>query len=139
MVKDGKTQLKVTYLLSAQVQANPVRRLIGAHMQLIAKYSVFTRTNKSLYHCQQRIADFAKFDFGGIDLLDLAYTLGSRRTHFATRGFFIALRTTHFRQIFSLDDFVTSPVPGNNHNLPYAFVFTERSSQRSGLGREPFE
>ncbi|KAI1826121.1 reducing type I polyketide synthase 10 [Xylaria intraflava] len=87
---------------------------------------------------EARVADFADFDFGKTGLLDLAYTLGSRRTQFPTRGYFITSRAESIQQIFCWQKFVKSTVPAANHNLPYVFAFTGQGSQWPGMGSQLF-
>ncbi len=64
-------------------------RLVATQSQIILPLSA-----ASMSSLEARVADFANFDFGNTRLLDLVYTLGSRRTQFTTRGFSLPLART---------------------------------------------
>ncbi|RYP61682.1 hypothetical protein DL770_009733 [Monosporascus sp. CRB-9-2] len=87
---------------------------------------------------EARVADFAAFNFGDTDILDLTYTLGSKRTNFPTRGFLIAPRSWNIAQSFAQKPFITSGCPASNEPAPLVFVFTGQGSQWAGMCSELF-
>ena len=84
-----------------------------------------------------RLEDFAQFNFGGADILDLAHTLGSRRSNLPTRGFLIAPRGNFIRHTISTQPLTTSSGIADG-SVPLAFVFTGQGSQWAGMCRELF-
>ncbi|RYP59382.1 hypothetical protein DL769_008567 [Monosporascus sp. CRB-8-3] len=87
---------------------------------------------------EARVADFAAFDFGDTDILDLTYTLGSKRTNFPMRGFLIAPRSWNIAQSFAQRPFMTSGCPAPSEPAPLVFVFTGQGSQWAGMCSELF-
>ena len=83
---------------------------------------------------EARFADLSKFDFHDMDILDLAYTLGSRRTQFPVRGFLVASRDQKIASCFTSKPFIMGDAPANTtSNTPFAFVFTGQGSQWAGM------
>ncbi|KAI1078223.1 hypothetical protein F5B20DRAFT_548487 [Whalleya microplaca] len=85
-----------------------------------------------------RVSDLAQLDLGTTSIVDLAYTLGAKRSHLSTRGYVLAgHRTLHS----DLDvDKLHTTKPGVPYpKLPLAFVFTGQGAQWPQMGKELIE
>lgn len=86
-----------------------------------------------------RVHDLLDFDFHDVSILDLAYTLGSRRTHFAKRGYMLLARNTPIRTGLSAHKLRTISNTASNLASRYAFIFTGQGSQWPEMCKELFD
>ena len=92
----------------------------------------------SLKSLKRRIQDLASMDLSRINVSDLAYTFGERRSQFQRRGFLIAKQETVWKDIDE-SQFQTTVRDARDVDLPYAFVFTGQGAQWPQMGKELFE
>ncbi|KAJ4296344.1 hypothetical protein N0V90_006389 [Kalmusia sp. IMI 367209] len=86
-----------------------------------------------------RRSDLIDFNFKDTNILDLAYTLGSRRTNFQNRGYLLASTSTNLGDTFNTKDLVTGSASSSVSSQPLAFVFTGQGSQWAGMCKELFQ
>lgn len=77
-------------------------------------------------------------DLKGLNVVDLAYTLGERRTKHTSRGYYVGSQSTIQEDLeignFRLTRAETAPV-----KLPVGFIFTGQGSQWAQMGKELLE
>lgn len=83
-----------------------------------------------------RVKDLVDFDFQDVNILDMAHTLGSRRSHFAKRGYMLVQYNMFVKNGLASQHLHTVSSPASNGASPYAFVFTGQGSQWPGMCKE---
>ncbi|KAH8657723.1 polyketide synthase [Xylariales sp. PMI_506] len=92
-------------------------------------FSAFTQAS-----LEARVADLATWsDLEGVELSDLAATLGQRRTHFKQRGFLVAGKDD-LREKLNAGELRLGR--GQTAPADYAFVFTGQGAQWPQMGKE---
>ncbi|KAI1433783.1 ketoacyl-synt-domain-containing protein [Xylaria sp. CBS 124048] len=84
---------------------------------------------------ERRVTDLAQLDLDNINVMDLAYTLGARRSHLSTRGY-VLIRPESFKEDLVLENLRTRIEGKVYSKLPLAFVFTGQGAQWPEMGRE---
>ncbi|ORY71434.1 putative polyketide synthase [Pseudomassariella vexata] len=93
---------------------------------------VSANNNTALKH---RVSDLSLLDLPNVNTVDLAYTLGVRRSHLPVRGYLLA-RPGHLKEDLMLEKLQTR-IDGKAYSkLPLAFVFTGQGAQWAEMGRE---
>ncbi|RYO93374.1 hypothetical protein DL762_001073 [Monosporascus cannonballus] len=84
-----------------------------------------------------RVEDLAKYGLQSVSMEDLAYTLGSRRSHLSERGFVIA-RGPSIRDDVTLTRLRTPSEDSRGSPQDFAFIFTGQGAQWPEMGKELF-
>lgn len=85
-----------------------------------------------------RLKDLSTYDFHDTSVLDLAHTLGSRRSHLRKRGYMILDRTANIAEALGLKRLSMIPTGPDCGDLPFAYVFTGQGSQWPEMCKELF-
>ena len=94
----------------------------------------FSATNEDSLNA--RVTDLANYSaLADIDIADLAYTLGNRRSHFAKRGFLIG-KNVALREALTIDNLRTLASMPLGSPSRYAFVFTGQGAQWPQMCKE---
>lgn len=80
--------------------------------------------------------NLASADLTGVDVVDIAYTLGERRTKHVSRGYFLASQST-LSEDLRYENFRSNGSASVNH--PIGFVFTGQGAQWAQMGKELLE
>ena len=84
-----------------------------------------------------RIEDLAEYDLQSVSVENLAYTLGSRRSHLSERGFVVA-RRSGLKTDVALEKLRTASENTSGSPRKFAFVFTGQGAQWPAMGKELF-
>lgn len=83
---------------------------------------------------ERRVTDLSLLDLPNVNTIDLAYTLGVRRSHLPVRGYVLA-RPGHQKEDLTLENLRTRIQGKTYSKLPLAFVFTGQGAQWPEMGR----
>lgn len=114
-------------------KASKVHHALGLQGSILLPFSA--ATSQSL---DARVQDLRDFDFQDVSILDLAYTLGSRRTHLAKRGYLLLPRNTSIETGLPTLQLRTIPDTAIKAASRYAFIFTGQGSQWPEMCKELF-
>lgn len=92
----------------------------------------FSTTNDTAL--KRRLTDLSLLGLPNVDTVDLAYTLGVRRSHLPVRGYVLA-RPGHQKEDLTLENLRTRIQGKTYSQLPISFVFTGQGAQWPEMGR----
>ena len=84
---------------------------------------------------QGRVEALRKMDLSSISMMDLAYTLGQRRSHLSNRGYIVAKKST-LQDDINVENLRLSNSDVDLADSKFAFVFTGQGAQWKGMARE---
>lgn len=84
---------------------------------------------------ERRVTDLSSVDLRNINTIDLAYTLGVKRSHLPVRGY-VVTRPGHLAEDLTLENLCSRTEGRTYPKLPLAFVFTGQGAQWPEMGRE---
>ncbi|KAJ5589352.1 hypothetical protein N7537_012030 [Penicillium hordei] len=92
----------------------------------------------SIASLETQLSNLSSLDFEQVNIVDLAYTLGVRRSNLSSRAFTLAGQST-LQENLASESFVF-PIDGVSYTkLPFAFVFTGQGAQWAQMGKELIE
>ncbi|PKX88903.1 type I polyketide synthase [Aspergillus novofumigatus IBT 16806] len=92
----------------------------------------------SVASLEGQLSNLSSLDLDSVNVVDLAYTLGVRRSNLSYRAFTLAGQST-LRENLRSESFVL-PIEGASYTkLPFAFVFTGQGAQWAQMGKELIE
>lgn len=89
----------------------------------------------SEFSLQNRVRDLNGFCQQSINVADLAYALGVRRSHLAIRGYILTTQKS-LQNDLQVENLLTTAEPRPYLPQPVAFVFTGQGAQWPQMGRE---
>ena len=114
--------------------AGKVPQALGLRPSLLLPFSA--ATDESL---DARVIDIVQLDYHDVNPLDLAYTLGSRRSHFGNRGYLLLQPDKLIKDGLAGQSLRTISTSASDGTSPYAFVFTAQGSQWPQMCTELFD
>lgn len=82
--------------------------------------------------------NFSSADLAGVNVADLAYTLGERHTKYVSGGYFLASQST-IKEALQYENFRLTRPGGAPVNLLVCFVFAGQGAQWASMGKELLE